>query len=322
MKNQFEPKSKDRSLLYIGITLGIIILIMGYLTFFVDDPNKIFTQRKTLPPPITVKDKTKPLNKSLEMSDEDVRNSLTKFIDAFYYDQNRGYFDPASYFANTTQTYYNYHYLTFSRLHEIHEKRLTSMRHLKQNWIVSSLAFKRDSGLLTTTYGLRMDYYNSSQSKQEVTDAKIEMIVNKEGKIISLRELEKKMISSVSAVEPPDSERAPTISEQDKLYDVSTVGTVPKFPGGAQALTEYLKTNLKYPAEAEANDIEGKVYVGFIVEKDGSLSNLQIINGIDSGCNEEAMRVLRSSPPWQPGIFNGNPVRTAYTLAIPFQLIN
>ena len=320
MENQFEPKSKDRSLLYIGIILGIIILTMGYVTFFVDDPNQIFTKKQPLPPPITVKDKTKPLNKSLEMSDENVRKSLTKFIDAFYYDQNRGYFDPASYFANTTQTYYNYHYLTFSHLHEIHEKRFTSMRNLKQNWIVSSLAFKRDSGLLTATYGLRMDYYNSSQSKQEMTDAKIEMIINKEGKIISLRELEKKMISSVSAVESSDSEIAPTISEQNKLYDVSTVGTVPKFPGGAQALAEYLKTNLKYPTEA--NNIEGKVYVGFIVEKDGSLSNLQIINGIDSGCNEEAMRVLRNSPPWQPGIFNGNPVRTAYTLTIPFQLIN
>ena len=322
MENQFEPKSKDRSLLYIGIVLGIIILTMGYLTFFVDDPNKIFTQKQPSSPPIIVKDKTKLLNKSQGMSDEDVRNSLTKFIDAFYYDQNRGYFDPASYFANTTQTYYNYHYLTFSRLHEIHEKRLMSMRHLKQNWIVSSLAFKRDSGLLTTTYGLRMDYYNSSQSKQEVTDAKIEMIINKEGKIVSLRELEKKMISSVSAPDPSDSERVPIVSEQDKLYDVSTVGTVPKFPGGVQALAEYLKTNLKYPAEAEANDIEGKVYVGFIVEKDGSLSNLEIINGIDSGCNEEAMRVLRNSPPWQPGIFNGNPVRTAYTLAIAFQLTN
>ena len=93
MENQFRPKDEDRSLIYIGIVLGVIILIMGYLTFFVDDPSKIFTKERHLPTPIVVKNKTKPLNKSLEMSDEDERSSLIKFIDAFYYDQNRGYFD-------------------------------------------------------------------------------------------------------------------------------------------------------------------------------------------------------------------------------------
>ncbi len=320
MENQFRPKDEDRSLIYIGIVLGVIILIMGYLTFFVDDPSKIFTKERHLPTPIVVKNKTKPLNKSLEMSDEDERSSLIKFIDAFYYDQNRGYFDPASYFANTVQTYYNYHDLTFSRLLEIHDKRLTNMRHLKQYWVVSSLEFKRDSGLLVTTYRLKMNYYNSSQSKQELTDLKMEMIINKEGKIVSLRELDKKVTSSVSTLEPSDSGEAPIVSEQDKLYTMNTVSIAPQFPGGALALAEYLKKNLKYPAEAEANNIEGKVYVGFIVEKDGSLSNLEIINGIDSGCNEEAMRVLRTSPTWLPGTFNGNPVRTAYTLAITFQL--
>jgi TonB family protein len=110
------------------------------------------------------------------------------------------------------------------------------------------------------------------------------------------------------------------ISEQNKLYDINTVSTAPEFPGGPQALAIYISTHLKYPTEAKENNIEGKVYIGFVIEKDGSLSNLEVINGIDGGCNEEAMRVLRNSPLWKPGTFNGNPVRTTYTLPITFRL--
>ncbi|MFN8405967.1 MAG: energy transducer TonB [Sphingobacteriaceae bacterium] len=319
MEDQFKRSNTDRSLLYIGIGLGMIILILGYLTFFVDEPSKVFSNQPSSLSSTTEANSTL-LNSNSGESEQAIKNSLTKFIDTFYYDQNKGYFDPPSYFANPTQTYYNYHNLTFDRLQEIHNRRLADMHHLQQNWIVSSLEFKQNGSSITATYMLRQSYYKPSQGKQEVSDSKIEMIVQ-DGKIISLRELETKNISSINTTEPYNS-MTTVVSSENKLYDLNTVSTPPEFPGGQQAWVQYLNTNLKYPIEAQENSIQGKVYVGFVVEKDGSLSDISIINGIDSGCNEEAIRVLQHSPRWIPGTFKGSPVRTTFTLTISFQLTN
>src|SRR5687768_3998883 len=95
-----EPVKRDRSLLYMGLILGFVLLIMGYLTFFVDDLNSLFSGEQ--PPVTVVDDKSDLLDKNADMTDAQVRSSLVKFIEAFYYDQRKGYFDPPSYFASIT----------------------------------------------------------------------------------------------------------------------------------------------------------------------------------------------------------------------------
>jgi len=94
----------------------------------------------------------------------------------------------------------------------------------------------------------------------------------------------------------------------------------PEFPGGMFKFVDYIKDNLKYPKEAKQNEVEGQVFVTFIVERDGSLSNVKVVRGIGSGCDEEAVRLLRNSPKWIPAQENGRPVRAAYALPISFKL--
>ncbi|WP_051189447.1 energy transducer TonB [Daejeonella oryzae] len=337
---------KDRSLLYMGSILAVIILVMGYLTFFVDDVSKLFSSKEETVN--LVDDKSDILDENAAMSDAEVRRSLVKFIEAFYFDQRRGYFDPPSYFASITQTYYNFHNLTYQRLRDIHNKRLKEMRNLDQNWIVSSLDFKREGSKLVATYWLKVSYFKPAWNKQESADIKHEMIIEEDGKISSLRELEVKNFNSYEVApiidtlggedtswqdpqgnidEPVQNSEAPsTESEATKyegrLYDLGSVETSPEYPGGNKALGKFLGLNLKYPQAARENNTQGKVYVGFVVEKSGQLSDLKIIKGIGYGCDEEALRVLKNSIAWTPGMIGGKPVRTSYTLPITFQVAN
>ena len=81
-----------------------------------------------------------------------------------------------------------------------------------------------------------------------------------------------------------------------------------------------MQKNLRYPQEAIEAGISGKVYISFVVEKDGSLTDIKVVRPLGSGTDEEAVRVLKNSPKWKPGIQNGRPVRVAYTMPISFTL--
>ncbi|NEU09424.1 TonB family protein [Flavihumibacter sp. R14] len=94
----------------------------------------------------------------------------------------------------------------------------------------------------------------------------------------------------------------------------------PDFPGGQKAFYKYIGRNLRYPMLARETGISGRVIVSFIIEKSGELSNIQVIRGIGGGCDEEAIRVLKNSPAWAPGIQNGQSVRVAYTMPLSFLL--
>ncbi|TKC00744.1 M56 family metallopeptidase [Pedobacter cryophilus] len=98
------------------------------------------------------------------------------------------------------------------------------------------------------------------------------------------------------------------------------VDELPSFPGGLQAFGMFLGENMKYPALARDNKIQGRVFVQFVVEKDGSLSEIKVVRGIGSGCDEEAVRVLALSPKWTPGMQNGKVVRVSYVVPIFFQM--
>jgi TonB family protein len=94
----------------------------------------------------------------------------------------------------------------------------------------------------------------------------------------------------------------------------------PGFPGGNQACATYLRTNIKYPAEARKNKIQGRVITSFVVMKDGSIGDVKVLNGIGYGADEEAVRVIKNMPKWYPGMQNGHPVNVQYTMPISFTL--
>ena len=94
----------------------------------------------------------------------------------------------------------------------------------------------------------------------------------------------------------------------------------PAFPGGKQKWADYLKENLKYPSQAKENSIQGRVFVQFVVERDGVISNPKVVRGIGSGCDEEAIRLMKASPKWDPGLQNGHAVRVQYMVPIDFRL--
>jgi len=99
---------------------------------------------------------------------------------------------------------------------------------------------------------------------------------------------------------------------------LSIVEVMPTFPGGDQAMFKYFGTQAKYPEEAAENGIKGAVYVAFVVERDGRISDVKVLRGIGGGCDEEAVRVVRSMPNWIPGTQNGKVVRVRYNLPFRF----
>ncbi len=98
------------------------------------------------------------------------------------------------------------------------------------------------------------------------------------------------------------------------------VEEMPSYPGGDQKMYEYLGKNIKYPQIARESSIQGRVFVNFVVEPDGSVSNVKVLRGIGGGCDEEAVRVVKSMPKWKAGKQRGKAVRVSYTLPVVFKL--
>lgn len=94
----------------------------------------------------------------------------------------------------------------------------------------------------------------------------------------------------------------------------------PEYQGGAEAMYKYLGENIKYPQLARENNIEGKVFVQFVVEKDGSITNVKVMRDIGGGCGQEAVRVVKSMPKWKPGKQRGKAVRAQFNLPVSFKL--
>lgn len=106
--------------------------------------------------------------------------------------------------------------------------------------------------------------------------------------------------------------------DEEKVPDV--VEIMPSFPGGQAALLSWLSSNVKYPVAAEENGIQGRVVCTFVVERDGSITDVQVVRGVDPWLDKEAVRVLLTMPKWNPGIQNGAPVRVKYTCPVTFRL--
>lgn len=110
-------------------------------------------------------------------------------------------------------------------------------------------------------------------------------------------------------------------SIENEIVELTVVEQMPEFPGGQNALIQYLSQNIRYPLIAKENKIQGRTLVSFIVEKDGKISNVQVLRSSgDMMLDREAMRVIRSMPRWRPGYMKGQPVRVQYQIPITFKL--
>lgn len=130
-------------------------------------------------------------------------------------------------------------------------------------------------------------------------------------------------VESIVAPEMP--ETPPTVTKAVELPEESnepflTVEVQPSFMGGNSEMYKFLSKNLKYPAAAQRANIQGKVFLSFIVEKDGSITDIETMRGIGFGCDEEAMRVVKLMPKWIAGKQNGRNVRVKFTIPVFFRL--
>lgn len=104
------------------------------------------------------------------------------------------------------------------------------------------------------------------------------------------------------------------------IHNVAGIEVYPEFPGGMAAWVKFIQRNLRYPFMAQEANVQGKVYLSFVVEKDGSITDVNVLKGIGAGCDEEAIRVIKKSPKWKAGLQNNQTVRVRYTMPISYTL--
>ncbi len=119
---------------------------------------------------------------------------------------------------------------------------------------------------------------------------------------------------------PDNREKKEVIDEDSNTPPPTFVEEMPEFPGGDAARIKFFSENVKYPLVAKETGVQGPVYVTFVVEKDGSISNIKLLRGIGAGCDEEAERVVTMMPKWKPGRQNGKEVRVQFNMPISFVL--
>lgn len=150
---------------------------------------------------------------------------------------------------------------------------------------------------------------NQMKSQEELVESKVQISV-----------------ATVDGTDDPDAvdiadlkDHKVIVEEKDETpFDV--VEQMPQFPGGQEELLRYIGKNLKYPTIAQENGVQGRTIIGFVVGKDGKISDVKVLRGFDSYCDKEAVRVVQSMPAWIPGKQNGRAVPVRYTLPVTFRL--
>ncbi len=128
-------------------------------------------------------------------------------------------------------------------------------------------------------------------------------------------DVEANMNTKVAEYVPPEEE---DVIPEQHIFIV--VEQMPSFPGGQAALMKYLAEHIKYPELAKESGIQGRVFINFVVEPNGKIDHVKVLRGIGGGCDEEAVRVVKSMPKWIPGRQRGKPVRVSFNLPIKFTL--
>ncbi len=116
-----------------------------------------------------------------------------------------------------------------------------------------------------------------------------------------------------------DKQNGNAVQGKDAEYAVSELDSQPEFPNGNDGLVKYLSENIKYPKKALKNGITGKVFVQFVIDKTGKVTNVVAVRGVEKSLDKEAVRVIKSMPKWKPGMKDGQPVKVKYTIPINFK---
>ena len=148
----------------------------------------------------------------------------------------------------------------------------------------------------------------------EVTEEKVETKID----LSSLEDDQSR--AQIQTYTPPPPPKPVEEEVADEIFVV--VEQQPEFPGGMSALMKFLGDNIKYPVIAQENGIQGRVITNFVVERDGSISDVQVVRGQDPSLDREAVRVIQTMPKWKPGQQRGKPVRVRFTLPVVFRLQN
>ena len=177
--------------------------------------------------------------------------------------------------------------------------------------------------VLATVQVTQIDIVDATEVKNKVMDMEDQKenttavgLVNQEGSddVDKFKEVKEQVV--VKEPEPP----APVV-EKPKPDEIFVAVEQPaEFPGGQAAMMKWLSQNIRYPEAAQQNEIQGRVIVKFVVEKDGSVSNVQVVKGVDKDLDREAIRVIQKMPRWQPGRNNGQPVRSYFNFPVTFNL--
>ncbi|PKO97844.1 MAG: hypothetical protein CVU14_09205 [Bacteroidetes bacterium HGW-Bacteroidetes-9] len=137
---------------------------------------------------------------------------------------------------------------------------------------------------------------------------------------------EKKEVSTLENVVSGKSKKASRVkstsdeAEADEQEIFTVVEESPQYPGGEEARVKFLQDNLRYPDKAREDGIQGTVYISFVVETDGAITDIRVLRGIGSGCDEEAVRAIKKMPRWIAGKQRGKPVRVQFNMPIVFTL--
>lgn len=145
----------------------------------------------------------------------------------------------------------------------------------------------------------------------EVVEEKVETHFN-----INIEDDQSK--AQIQTFTPPPPPKPKEEEAAEEIFVV--VEEQPEFPGGQAALMKFLSDNIRYPVIAQENGIQGRVICSFVVEKDGSITDVQVVRGVDPSLDKEAVRVIQSMPKWKPGKQRGKAVRVRFTLPIVFRL--
>ena len=177
--------------------------------------------------------------------------------------------------------------------------------------------------LMGMIVGLAVLFVGFEWSDREIT------IVQDQGVADIIAEEEVEITRPEDTPPPPPPPPAPAVAEvltvveeeEESSQQIFTVvETMPEFPGGQGALLQYLAKSIKYPVIAQENGIQGRVSCSFVVNKDGSIVDAEVIRGVDPSLDKEALRVINSMPKWNPGMQRNKPVRVKYTVPVMFRL--
>jgi len=185
--------------------------------------------------------------------------------------------------------------------------------------ILSSATIRKNEELLNITKEISLEK-NLNTVKEILTPENDKTIISsKSGNTVKVT----RVLNTANQDESKEPDETVPVEEKDnKIYDFVSVEKQPEFPGGIRKFYEYVGKTIKYPALAQENNVQGKVFLSFTVETDGSLTDVKITRGLGSGTDEEALRVIKSSPKWNPGIKDGGAVRVRYNLNVNFTLNN